>query len=262
MLVTRVEKLSAVVPEGNGRFRVFTFDVEASIAGDVDPASGMVVNLATMKEAIRREVIARLSGRALDGTDGAPNAATPETLAREIFAMLGGTVAGKRLARVRLVGAPGPIVEWRGGEEMDVTRVYDFSASHRLHAPGLSADENVRVFGKCNNAAGHGHNYGLEVTLRGKPRATGELLPAAEFDRIVASEVVDRWDHRHLNVDVEEFRGVNPTAEEIARIAWRRLAAPLATAAGEGRRLFRIKLRETERNHVEYYGEAASGEAT
>lgn len=260
MLVTRVEKLSAVVPEENGRFRVLAFHVEASIDGEVDTASGMVVNLTAMKEEIRREVVAQLDGRALDGTRGAPDIPTGEALAREIFRLLGGNVAGKRLARVRLVGAPGPIIEWRGGDEMDVTRVYDFSASHRLHAPALPAEENVRVFGKCNNPAGHGHNYALEVTLRGKPRATGELLPAAEFDRIVKAQVVDRWDHRHLNEDVEEFRGVNPTAEEIARIAWRRLAAPLATAAGEGRRLFRIKLRETERNHVEYYGEDVVGE--
>jgi 6-pyruvoyltetrahydropterin/6-carboxytetrahydropterin synthase len=259
MLVTRVEKLKAVTRGEGGRFRVFAFDVEASVEGEIDPTSGMVVNLATLKEAIRREVVARLEGRCLDGTDGAPNAPTAESLAREIAAILGESVAGKRLARLRLVGAPGPIVEWRRGEDMDVTRVYEFSASHRLHAPSLSAEENVRIFGKCNNPAGHGHNYVLEVTLRGKPRTSGELMPAEQFDRVVKAEVVDRWDHRHLNEDLPEFAGVNPTAEEIARLAWRRLAGPLAAAAGEGRRLFRVKLRETERNHAEYYGE---GEGT
>jgi 6-pyruvoyltetrahydropterin/6-carboxytetrahydropterin synthase len=215
----------------------------------------MVVNLATLKDAIRHEVVARLDGRCLDGTDGAPNIPTAEALAREIAGILGDRVAGQPLARVRLVGAPGPIVEWRRGEEMDVTRVYEFSASHRLHAPSLSPEENVRVFGKCNNPAGHGHNYTLEVTLRGAPRASGELMPAEHFDRLVKAEVIDRWDHRHLNEDLPEFAGVNPTAEEIARLAWRRLATPLAAAAGEGRRLYRVKLRETERNHVEYYGE-------
>lgn len=142
---------------------------------------------------------------------------------------------------------------------MDVTRIFDFSASHRLHAPALAADENVRVFGKCNNPAGHGHNYVLEVTLRGRPGGTGELLAAAEFDRIVQEEVVDRWDHRHLNVDLREFDGINPTAEEIARVAWRRLAARLGAAAGSGAKLHRIKLRETERNHVEYFGEDGDG---
>jgi 6-pyruvoyltetrahydropterin/6-carboxytetrahydropterin synthase len=258
MLVTRVEKLSAVT-RARGRFRIFAFDVEASVEGDVDPASGMVVNLTAMKEEIRREVIARFQGRCLDGTDGAANVPTAEALAREIARVLGGRVAGKPLARLRLVGSGGPIVEWRQGEEMDVTRVYEFSASHRLHAKALSAEENLRIFGKCNNPKGHGHNYVLEVTLRGVPRAEGVLMPAEEFDRLVKAEVVDRWDHRHLNEDLPEFAGVNPTAEEIARLAWRRLAAPLAAAAGEGRHLFRIKLRETERNHVEYHGEGESG---
>jgi len=259
MLITRVESLEVVARGSSGRFRPFVADIEASVEGDIDPQSGMVVNLTAMKEAIRREVVAPLDGRCLDGTDGAPNAPTPELLARVVTGLLGDRVAGKRLSRVRIAFAHGPVVEWRGGDEMDVTRVYEFSASHRLHAPSLSAEENIRVFGKCNNSAGHGHNYVLEVTLRGKPRPSGEMIPAEELDALVKREVVDRWDHRHLNEDVPEFRGVNPTAEEIARVAWRRLVAKIAEAAGDGRHLHRIKLRETERNHVEYYGEGENG---
>ena len=137
---------------------------------------------------------------------------------------------------------------------MDVTRVYEFSSSHRLHSPNLSDEENVSVFGKCNNPNGHGHNYVLEVTVRGEPGETGELIDAAAFDRVVEGEIVSRWDHKNLNEDVAEFRGVNPTAEEIARLAWRRLEGGLANASGAAR-LFRIKIRETERNHVEYFGD-------
>jgi 6-pyruvoyltetrahydropterin/6-carboxytetrahydropterin synthase len=254
MLVTRVERVAAATPAADGRIEVLAFGIEASVADRPDPVSGMVVNLAAMKEELRREVVARLDGRMLDGA-AAPAPAGAEWLAREVWRLLGGRLAGRRLVRVRLAGSRGPSVEYRGGDEMDVTRTYEFSASHRLHAPSLSDEENRRVFGKCNNPSGHGHNYVLEVTLRGTGGRGGAPVFPAELDRVVHAEVVERWDHRHLNEDLPEFRGVNPTAEEIARVAWRRLAAPLAAAAGPLRRLVRIKLRETERNHVEYFGE-------
>lgn len=249
MLVTRVEKLLAVAPGEGGRVAVLALAVEASVEDAPDPHSGMVVNLATMKEELRRRVVAPLSGRLPDGAGGR-GARSVEELARGIWSMLGGSLAGRPLARLRLAGGPAA-AEYRGGEDVDVTRTYEFSASHRLHAASLPDEENVRVFGKCNNPAGHGHNYVLEVTLRGRPGAEGTVARAADVDRVVNEAVVERWDHRHLNVDLPEFAAVNPTAEEIARVAWERLERPLAAI---GARLARIKLRETERNHVEYHG--------
>lgn len=253
MRVTRRERLTALAPGEDGRFRVWSFAVEASVDGRVDPATGMVVNLVDMKRDLRRRVVEPWNGRLLDGTGGAPDLRTPERIARGVWDALEGCLGGCALRRVRLREAAGAVYECRGGMEVDVTRSYEFSAAHRLHAEGLSEEENRRVFGKCNNPAGHGHNYVLEVTVRGPLDGRGELLEEAAFDRIVHAEVVDRWDHRHLNEDVPEFRGVNPTAEEIARLAWERLAAPLHGAAPAAR-LHRVKLRETPRNHVEYYG--------
>ena len=179
-----------------------------------------------------------------------------ESLVRAIWTELGGRLLGSPLVRLRVAASPRLGVEWNG-EEMRVTRIYEFSASHRLHVPSLSGDENVELFGKCNNPAGHGHNYVIEVTLAGAPGETGELLAAGEFDAIVEREVSERWDHKSLHEDLPEFAEVNPTAEEIARVAWRRLVGPLGAAAeaASGARLHGIKLRETERNHVEYYGE-------
>jgi len=198
--------------------------------------------------------VAPLSGRCLDGTGGAPDLRTPETLARGIWGMLGARFGGAEIARVRLAGDRWAVAT-DGGEELDVTRTYEFSAAHRLHSRALSEAENARVFGKCNNPSGHGHNYVLEVTLRGRPDASGEVLEAPAFDRIVNSEIVDRWDHKNLNDDVPEFSDRNPTAEEIARVAWNRLADPLDRAAHGRARLHRIRVRETERNHVEYLGD-------
>jgi 6-pyruvoyltetrahydropterin/6-carboxytetrahydropterin synthase len=254
MLVTRVERIEAVTPSDGG-FRILRFDLEATVAGSVDPSRGMVVNIIDMKKKLRQDVVSRIKGRCLDGKNGAPDFRTPEALARGVWEMLGGALGGVPLHRVRLVGHPSPIVEYAGDRQMNVTRVYEFSASHRLHSPQLSDAENERLFGKCNNPSGHGHNYVLEVTLRGEPEEGCELIPAAEFDRIVETAVVDRWDHRNLNQDLPEFDGVNPTAEEIARIAWSRIGEALGHAAAADARLHRIKLRETERNHVEYFGE-------
>lgn len=248
MLVTRREKLDALAAAEGGRFAVLARAVEASVEDEPDARSGMVVNLAAMKDELRRRVVAPLSGRVAGGP-GAP-ACTIEEMARVVWGMLGGALAGRPLARIRLDGGDAA-VEYRGGEDVDVTRTYEFSASHRLHAATLSDEENARTFGKCNNPAGHGHNYVLEVTLRGRPGADGALVRAADVDRVVNEAVVDRWDHRHLNADLPEFAAVNPTAEEIARVAWERLDAPLAAV---GARLARIKLRETARNHVEYSG--------
>jgi 6-pyruvoyltetrahydropterin/6-carboxytetrahydropterin synthase len=254
MHVTRVERLEAAAPSGPGRVRVMAFDLEATIEGEVDPASGMVVNLAEVKRELRERVVAALGGAVLDGAGGRPACGTPEALAGEVWRRLGGRLAGKRLVRIRLAGKPSPIVDCRGEGAMDVTRVYEFSASHRLHSPNLPDERNREIFGKCNNPAGHGHNYVLEVTVRGEPGDSGEVFAAAELDRIVEREVIGRWDHKNLNVDLVEFRAVNPTAEEIARTAWRRIAAVMPQGAGAAR-LHRVKLRETERNHVEYFGD-------
>lgn len=260
MRVTRSERLRVACPAGAGRLRILALRVEATVEGPVDPASGMVVNLVDLKRELRRRVIEPLDGRVLDGgtLDGSPSTPdlrTAEQLALHVRDRLAGSLAGLPVARIRLIDEPQVVVEChpRETDDVDVTRRYEFSASHRLHSPGLSADENLRVFGKCNNPAGHGHNYGLEVTLRGTPGPTGELLEADAFDRLVEERVVDRWDHRNLNEDLEEFAGVNPTAEEIVRVAWDRLEGAFA-AATDRATLHRLKLRETDRNHVEYSG--------
>jgi 6-pyruvoyltetrahydropterin/6-carboxytetrahydropterin synthase len=212
----------------------------------------MVVNIVDMKERLRQDVVARLSGRLLDGSSGTPCWRTPEELACGIFGLLEGELAGMPLVRIRLVAGGSSIVECHEDLAVDVTRIYEFSASHRLHSAKLTDAENAALFGKCNNPHGHGHNYVLEVTVRGQAGESGELVPAATFDRIVKETVIDRWDHKNLNTDLPEFAGVNPTAEEITRLAWRKLRPRFEA---EGVRLYRVKLRETDRNHVEYFGD-------
>jgi 6-pyruvoyltetrahydropterin/6-carboxytetrahydropterin synthase len=252
MLVTRVERIEVAAPSAGDRWRILSYDLEATVRGPIEPRHGMVVNIVDMKDRLRQDVVAKLSGRLLDGSSGGgPSWRTPEELARGIFELLRGEVAGRPLIRIRLAGGSS-IVECHEDRAVDVTRIYEFSASHRLHSAWLTDEENVRLFGKCNNPHGHGHNYVLEVTVRGEPGDSGELVPAEAFDRIVRGAVVDRWDHKNLNLDLPEFAGVNPTAEEITRIAWRELQPRFQA---EGIRIYRVKLRETGRNHVEYFGD-------
>jgi len=131
-----------------------------------------------------------------------------------------------------------------------VTRRLRFNAAHRLHNPALSDEENVAVFGKCNNPNWHGHNYVLEVAVEGPiDERTGYVIDLSQLKSIVQREVIDRVDHRNLNVDVEFMRGVNPTAENIVVACWRVLERHVAPG-----RLRRLRLWETENNYVEYEG--------
>jgi 6-pyruvoyltetrahydropterin/6-carboxytetrahydropterin synthase len=132
-----------------------------------------------------------------------------------------------------------------------VTRRLHFSAGHRLHNPELSDAENREVYGLCNNPSGHGHNYGLEVTLKGEVDAkTGYVFDLKRLKELVERTVLEDVDHANLNVDVSWLQGVIPTAENIAVAVWRRLAAELSEDMLEC-----VRVSESERNFVEYYGE-------
>ncbi|MBE7559349.1 6-carboxytetrahydropterin synthase [bacterium] len=132
-----------------------------------------------------------------------------------------------------------------------LTRTYTFSAGHRLHSEALSEEENRRVFGKCNNPTGHGHNYTLEVTVRGQQdERTGTIGDVFKLDGIVEQHVLADYDHRFLNTDVPEFARLVPTSEHMVQAIWRRLAPHL-----ERPQLYRVRLWETARSAFEYYGE-------
>ena len=132
-----------------------------------------------------------------------------------------------------------------------VTRRETFSASHRLHNPALSEAQNLQIFDKCNNPHGHGHNYELEVTVAGPVRSeTGYVVDLKVLKEVIRREIIAKVDHKHLNHDVEMFRDVIPTAENIARVFWTVLAPKIP-----GGTLHLIRLRETENNVVEYRGE-------
>lgn len=132
-----------------------------------------------------------------------------------------------------------------------LTRKCEFSASHYYHNPAFTAEENQRVFGKCANLNGHGHNYTLEVTVTGEVDATtGFVVDLKQLKDVLNDEVVEAMDHRHLNKEVPEFATQIPTTENIAIAIWKRLNAKLKVA-----RLHRVRLYEMPDLFVDFYGE-------
>ena len=136
---------------------------------------------------------------------------------------------------------------------MELTRVYPFSASHRLQVDALSEEENRRLFGKCNNPYGHGHNYVLHVTVAGEPAAeTGMVVEREAVDRLVNEAVLPKIDRKDMNAAVQEFADLTPTTENLARVigGWLGAAWPRHFVAGEPC-LRKIRLQETGRNTFE-----------
>ncbi len=132
-----------------------------------------------------------------------------------------------------------------------LTRRYRFSAAHVLARPDWAPERNRAVYGECANPLGHGHNYGLDVTVRGElDPESGHLLPVSRLDAVVRERVLLPLDRRFLNREVAAFSRAVPTAENIARYVWDALKGEIAPAV-----LHRVRVDETGRNSVEYAGE-------
>ena len=129
-----------------------------------------------------------------------------------------------------------------------VYRKEHFNAAHRLYVPGWSEAKNEEVFGKCNNPNWHGHNYELVVKLVGEPDPeTGYLFDMKKLSELIKEHILNRFDHKNLNLDVEEFTNLNPTAENIVVVIYNILREKISPDLD-----LKITLYETERNFVEY----------
>lgn len=135
--------------------------------------------------------------------------------------------------------------------KISINRKAHFNAAHRLHKEGYSDEENLKVFGKCSNPLYHGHNYELIVTVTGEiDPETGFVMNLDILKKIIKDEVEDYLDHKNLNLEVEEFKKLNPTAENISVLIWNRIRAKL-----NSKYELKVTLFETPRNFVEYWGD-------
>ena len=209
-------------PHGHGH----NYLMEATIAGTVDPVTGMVVNLYDLKQVLEHVLVEFDHKNLQEDTpyfrDRIP---TTENLAVVLWDKIAGRLQGARLTALRLFEEEDISVDYEGrragnSPEVYLTRRYRFAAAHRLHTSALSEEENRRVFGKCNNPNGHGHNYTLEVTVRGEVMPdSGMVTDLDRLDRTVEERILRRFDHQHLNFD-EAFTGTVTTGENLVVLMW------------------------------------------
>ncbi len=132
--------------------------------------------------------------------------------------------------------------------KVTVCRKEHFNAAHRLHNPDWSDDKNQKIFGLCNNANFHGHNYELVVKVTGEPsNDTGYVIDMKVLSDIIKENVLDRFDHKNLNLDTDEFKNLIPTAENISVVIWKILREKI-----DKQLEIKVILYETERNFVEF----------
>ncbi|MGB0909896.1 MAG: 6-carboxytetrahydropterin synthase [Nitrospirales bacterium] len=137
------------------------------------------------------------------------------------------------------------------GRQVTCTQTYYFSAAHRLHTPQLSDDINRKIFGKCNNPNGHGHNYTVLVTVVETVDApTGTVWNRDDLDQLVQAKIVDRFDHKHLNYDPAFSDGLTTTGENLARVIWGLLVHDMPSG-----KLQKVGVIETRDNYFEYMGD-------
>lgn len=249
--LTAEENIRIFGPCVNTHGHNYTLDVV--LKGRISTLTGMVINLKDAKE-IARSIVDRFFDHR-DINEGVDEFAEKQPTTENILLFLWKRLkekyenAGVLLSALRLYETDDFYVEYKGGVSMYITRVYNFSAAHRMWSPFLKDDENRRIYGKCENI--HGHNFLLEVTVKGDvDPETGMAFNINYMDEIVKKEIIERYDHKYLNSDCDDFENIPATSENLTRIIWERLCNILGR-----NNLCRIRLWETPNNCFECNGE-------
>lgn len=221
-------------------------EVVLGVTGEPDSRSGYLVGIRELDALVQCAVAPRLAAAWWERTSAQPGA----LLSLSAADVQRGLPPGVQLSTLLWRPSPNYSVEWRPTmpDHALLSERFEFSAAHRLHSAALSPDENRRIFGKCSNEHYHGHNYRLEVCVRIPLEAT-PAFGSAQLGPIVGAQVLDRYDHKNLNLDVEEFRTVVPSVENIAAACHARLADPIRDAGVD---LVRVTVWETDKTSATY----------
>lgn len=225
----------------------YHFSLAVTVAGDLNQSSNYLLNIKDIDQQVRSQAIpifqkiirhrpadfgAPLLNQLFDRLDSAWPAAKLETLCLSLSPFLSLSLDSSERPMTRL------------------SQKFEFAASHRLHNPALSPEQNRKTFGKCNNPHGHGHNYILQVTLAGAPAdQTGLLIDIPAFEQTVAEIVINRFDHKNLNVELPEFADLIPSVENIAKVIYRLLKPKLQS---DHTQLASVTVWETSKTWCEY----------
>jgi 6-pyruvoyltetrahydropterin/6-carboxytetrahydropterin synthase len=196
--------------------------LQVSVRGIPSETTGCVLNIKEVDQAVRARAIPICAAFIASGKSDA--AALLRQLFGELKTAWRDVEPGVELDQLRLCLNPYlDLTVSRESTMVHISQKFEFSASHRLHNPKLSDEQNRSLFGKCNNPNGHGHNYVLQVTLAAAP-----LPQLPRIERLVSATVIDRFDHKNLNVEIPEFRELIPTVENIAKVIYKLLKPELA----------------------------------
>ncbi len=238
-------------PAARGLARYYEFEV--TCRGEADAATGYLINIKDVDQAVRATVGPRVFEACRDEPWVEASALLPG-LAASLAGALPVALVGLRW---RVTPTYSVEVEMDGGRERGGVVVlrqrFDFAAAHRLHDPAQSDEANRALFGKCNNPSGHGHNYQVEPAVEVPSEGGGFTL--ADLERLTEAAVIEPFDHTHLNKDTADFGpgGVNPSVEHMARVFFERLAGAMAAdEAGRGARLRSVCVWETDRTSATY----------
>jgi 6-pyruvoyltetrahydropterin/6-carboxytetrahydropterin synthase len=231
-----------------GTARVCPFIViRATVSGEPDPTTGYICDISSIDKAIREKAIPAATKLYTESiSNGGPRG---EALLHSVLgAIKDRPPAGTSWRRLecRITPFLSFTIQSEDWTMVRFTQSFEFAASHRLHCPELSAEENRRIFGKCNNPNGHGHNYQLDVTVTG-----GEGGNLVELERAVKKNVIDQFDHKHLNTDCDEFASLNPSVENISKVIWGKLDGQFNRA-----KLVQVRVWETPKTCADYFGPA------
>jgi 6-pyruvoyltetrahydropterin/6-carboxytetrahydropterin synthase len=235
-------------PEGAGMF----LELTVCLTGKTAPETGLIVNVSEIDKAVRANIVPLFAGRIGRDFEKGTHTGWPQ-LARLLEAA-GQAITGRfrQAEKVRLELALSPFtkITLDCGEcpMLEFSEKFEFAASHRLRQEGLPEEKNFELFGKCANPSGHGHNYVLEVAV--KLDAQKDAFQAGRFRRTVAENFIELVDHRNLSDEIDHFRRVNPTVENIAEFAYERLAGRLDPC-----RLIRVTVWENDRTSCTYRAE-------
>lgn len=240
--------------QGLGRY----YELHVSVLGGVQPVTGYLVSIKTLDEAARRSAVPIVVRACAERP-----AIDPASLLPEMFATLAAALPPEaRLAELRFALTPtySVAIEAHDMTKAILRQQFDFAASHRLNAPELSADENRRIFGRCNNPNGHGHNYRVEPAVEVDVPAPGEqsALTLHQLEAVTFETIIDRYDHTHLNFDTPEFgeSTLNPSVENMAKVFFHALQPRIAQLSDGRATLRSMTVWETDRTSSTYPADA------
>lgn len=228
---------------GLGRY----YELRVDCRGEADPVTGYFMNIKRIDEAARDTALPLVAGAA-QGIRPASLGMLMRDIITELDVSLDRSVIA---AALRLTPTYTITIEAPHMDRVLIHQRYEFSAAHRLHADELSDEENAEIFGKCNNPAGHGHNYRLEVAVRSPVDSEGGVAAIEKIDDLINETVIENLDHKHLNLDVPQFADLNPSVENIARVIHGMLADEVKRLGVE---LDQVKVWETAKTACTYRG--------